>query len=171
VGKLTVSKILAAEYGLHVLDNHASLDSARRLFTFGDPRLAPLVEAIRVTLLSAAAQAALEVVSTLVFAHPIDRDHVARLQAASESHGARTAFVQLLADRRVLAQRVLERSATATNKITDVAQLWRMLDRYDLATPINDADLSIDATNLSADEVARRIADHVGLSARTGSVE
>lgn len=127
-GKLTVAKLLTADYGMHLLDNHVSLDPARRLFDFGDSRLAPVVETIRITLLSAAARAGLDVVSTLVFAHPIDRDHVTRLKEASEFCGAEVSFVQLVANPEVLARRV-GMPSRGTNKITDAAQLHRMLDR------------------------------------------
>jgi hypothetical protein len=48
-------------------------------------------------------------VSTLTFADPDDRDHVAKLISAFESAGGRTGFVQLLASRETLERRVAER--------------------------------------------------------------
>lgn len=88
-GKLTVARVLSEGYGLRLLDNHATTDPVLRLFPFGHPKLGPLVESLRVTLLSAAAEAGLSVVSTLVFAHPADRRLVARMREASEGHGTR----------------------------------------------------------------------------------
>src|SRR4051812_7067697 len=46
-GKLTVATRLADLHGLKVVDNHASVDPALRLFSFGQPQFGPLVEEIR----------------------------------------------------------------------------------------------------------------------------
>jgi predicted kinase len=162
-GKLTVARMLASMYGFRVLDNHVSLDPALRLFDFGTPELAELVERLRVELLMAAARAGLDVVSTLVFAHPLDREHVARLVEASESGGATVVFVQLLPKREVLECRALEPSRAATHKIHDLATLGRTLERYDLTTPIHDSDLALDNTDMSPAEVAHLITLHAGM--------
>src|SRR5437764_559620 len=87
-GKLTVAQAFASEYGFRVLDNHASIDPALRLFNFGTKEFADLMERLRVELLGSAARAGIDVVSTFVFAHPIDRNHVARLVEASEGASA-----------------------------------------------------------------------------------
>lgn len=163
VGKLTVANILAARHGFRVLDNHVSLDPALRLFDFGTSELAELVERLRVELLTAAARAGLDVVSTLVFAHPIDRTHVIRLVEASESNGGTVEFVQLLASQPELERRVLDPSRASTQKIRDVATLGRALQDYDLATPIQESDLRIDTSNRSPSEVADQIAHHLDL--------
>jgi hypothetical protein len=87
-GKLTVARSLADRYGLRVLDNHLTVDAALRLFSFGTPEFAGLVERLRVALIEAAAEAGLDVVSTFVYAQGIDDDHVARLIGAAEGAGA-----------------------------------------------------------------------------------
>jgi len=163
VGKLTIAQILVQEYNLRLLDNHVSLDPALRLFEFGTPELDELVTRLREELVGAAARAALDVVSTLVYGHPIDRDHVARIVGAAEAAGASVTRVQLLAKRRVLERRVLEQSRQATMKIRDVALLSRMFDHHDLETPIEATDLSIDNSELSAIDVATVIARRAGL--------
>jgi dephospho-CoA kinase len=165
VGKLTVANILAARHGFRVLDNHLSLDPALRLFDFGTPELATLVERIRVELLTAAAQARLDVITTLVFAHPIDLHHVNQLTQASQAFGGHVTYVQLLACRQQLERRVLDPSRAATQKIRDPATLGRTIEHYDLNTPIQPSDLSIDTSDLAPDDVAHRIARELGLLA------
>jgi shikimate kinase len=164
-GKLTVARALSRRYGLKVLDNHASTDPALRLFSFEQQeQLHSLVERLRVELLSTAAEAGLSVVSTLVFADPEDRAHVGHLVAAFASRGGHTGFVRLLPSRETLEQRVTEDARTRSEKISDVAQLRRLMIRWEVTNKINVEDLAIDNTDISADEVAETIARHFQLA-------
>ena len=165
-GKLTVARVLAERYGLRVLDNHLSVDPALRLFDFGTREFADLVERIRVALLQTAARAGLDVVSTFVYAHLIDDDHLAALIAASADAGAHVTLVQLAPSTEALEERVQAASRLGTTKITDPHVLRRLLVEYDLRTPARSVDLMIDNTALSAEDAARLIADHVGLVPR-----
>ena len=163
-GKLTVARYLASRYGLKVLDNHLSVDAALRLFDFGTRPHGALVEVLRLSLLGAAAREGLDVVSTLVFAHPVDRGHVDRLVRASETEGGVVTYVQLRPAHRVLEQRIIEPGRAEARKLRDVVQLRKLLDSYDLSTPIHPDDLSIDNTDLSPEEVASLIAREAGLT-------
>ncbi len=163
-GKLTVARALAERYGVRVLDNHLSVDPALRLFDFGTREFSDLVENIRVTLLQAAARAGLDVVSTFVYAHVVDDDHLARLIAASTDSGARVTLVQLCPSNDALEQRVRAASRTGTSKITDPDVLRRLLFEFDLRTPARPDDLVVDNTTVPAEAVADLIADHVGLT-------
>jgi hypothetical protein len=116
-GKLTVARALAHGYGPRVLDNHLSVDPALRLFPFATPAFGELVARLRVTMLEAAARAGIDVVSTLVYAHGVDDDHVAELSAASADHGAVVTLVQLCPSSEVLAERVAAPSRLGTQKI------------------------------------------------------
>jgi hypothetical protein len=162
-GKLTVARKLAERFDLRLLDNHLSVDPALRLFDFGTPEFGDLVERLRVALLQAAARAHLDAVSTFVYAHLIDDDHLARLIAASSDAGARVTLVQLTASTEALAARIRAASRVGTTKITDPDLLQRLLIEFDLRTPAHTDDLVIDNTTLPAEEVAALIADHVGL--------
>jgi hypothetical protein len=162
-GKLTVARALAERYGMRLLDNHLSVDPALRLFDFGTPEFGELVERIRVTLLQAAAGARLNVVSTFVYAHIIDDDHLASLAAASSDAGAHVTLVQLAPSTEALEARVQAASRVGTSKITDPDLLRRLLIDFDLRTPAHADDLVVDNTTLPAEEAAELIADHVGL--------
>jgi DNA polymerase III delta prime subunit len=162
-GKLTVARTLAERYGMRLLDNHLSVDPALRLFDFGTPEFGDLVERIRVALLQAAARAGLDVVSTFVYAHVVDDDHLASLIAASADAGAHVTLVQLAPSVEALERRVEAPSRIGTTKIIDRAVLRRLLAEFDLRTPAHPHDLVIDNTTVPAVEVAQLIADHVGL--------
>ena len=148
---------------MKLLDNHLTLDVALRLFSFGTKECWELVERMRLDLLGAAGRAGLSVVSTLVFSHPGDRGHVDRLVGASGAAGAVTSCVQLRPGRPVLEERVVQPSRQGTRKVRDAAVLGRMLETYDLLTPIHEDDLSIDNSELAAEEVAVMIASTVGI--------
>jgi hypothetical protein len=162
---LTVARALADRYGLRVLDNHLSVDPALRLFDFGTPEFANVVERIRVMLLDAAGRARLDVVSTFVYAHLVDDAHLTRLVAASQDAGAEVTLVQLAPSTEALEARVSAADRAGTNKVTDPDVLRRLLFEFDLRTPAHADDLVIDNTSLDADAVATMIADHVGLRA------
>lgn len=156
-GKLTVAMRLAELYDLRILDNHASVDPALRLFSFGTREFAELVEELRVSLINAAARAGLDIVSTLVYAHGVDEEHGARLGNATTHYGGTVHFVQLRPPDDVLEARVVDASRVATEKIVDADQLRRTLQGYDLTTPVHPEDLRIDNNDLAPDVVARMI--------------
>jgi DNA polymerase III delta prime subunit len=162
-GKLTVARALAGRYGMRVLDNHLSVDPALRLFDFGTAEFADVVERIRVTLLDAAGHAGLDVVTTFVYAHLVDDDHLACLVAASQDAGADVTLVQLAPSAEALEARVGAADRAGTNKITDPDVLRRLMFEFDLRTPAGADDLVIDNTSLSPDAVATAIAEHIGL--------
>ena len=162
-GKLTVSQCLASDYGVKVLDNTVTIDVARRLFEFATKPFVQLVDRLRLDLAAAAAEAGVDLVSTFVYGHPVDRGYVDRLVATVEAEGGAVTFVQLLPPPAVLEERVTQPSRATMTKIRDVERLRHSLASYDLSTPINAGDLSIDNTDIPPEEVAALIADHAGL--------
>ena len=105
----------------------------------------------------------MDVVSTFVYAHVVDDDHLASLIAASADAGAHVTLVQLTPSTEALELRVQANSRIGTTKIIDPVVLRRLLTEFDLRTPAHSNDLVIDNTTLAAVEVAQLIADHVGL--------
>ena len=86
---------LAHAYALRVVDNHVSIDPALTLFNFGTPQFRDLVERLRVTMLQAAADANISVVSTLVYACGVDDHHLTRLVTASTDAAAEVSLVHV----------------------------------------------------------------------------
>lgn len=165
-GKLTVATRLAEQYEFKVVDNHASVDPALRLFYFGTREFGDLVEEIRVALIRAAARAGLDIVSTVVYGYGEDEAHVAKLSAATTSNGGAMHFVQLRPSDEILEQRVGSASRVGTSKVTDPRTLRRMLDGWDLTTPMHADDLRIDNSDMSVETVCRKIAEHFSLNER-----
>ena len=165
-GKLTVATELARQYDVKVVDNHASVDPALRLFTFGEAGFGALVEELRVALIRAAARAGIDIVTTLVYARGEDEEHVRKITEATTAFGGRVHYVQLRPPDEVLERRVVMESRSQTKKIADVSGLRATLLRYDMTTPIHDDDLRIDNAALEPEAVARIIGDAFGLPVR-----
>jgi cytidylate kinase len=165
-GKLTVANELASRFEVAVVDNHASIDPALRLFTFGTPEFAALVEEIRVALIRAAARARRDIVTTLVYARGFDDDHVRRLIEATTSEGGIVHLVQLRPRDEILENRVSQASRSTTSKISDVEALRELLHTHDLTTRINADDLTIDNSDLTPAAVATLIGTNFGLRSR-----
>ena len=169
-GKLTVATELARRYHLKVVDNHASVDPALRLFDFGDRRFGALVEELRVALIRAAGRAQIDIVTTLVYGKGVDDEHVRRITEPTTECGGTVHYVQLLPSDAVLERRVAMSSRAETKKIADVDVLRVVLARYDLRSPIHEDDLQIDNGELAPDEVARIVGDTFALEVRTEAI-
>ena len=165
-GKLTVARFLASQYGLKLLDNTLTIEVVLRLFDFRTEPFGALVERLRWELFDAAAGAGLDVVSTLVYIHPIDRDYVDRLVTVTERRGGSVTLVQLRPRTAVLEERVVQPSRATMAKFKDVSMLRKVLADHDVSTPITPADLSIDNSDVPPEVVAARIAAHAGLQPR-----
>ena len=93
---------------------------------------------------------------------PGDEQHVAEIVAPYEKAGGTVLFVQLLAPRHVLLQRVLADSRKEHGKPTDPETLEQMLNKYDNFTALAAPDsLTIDVAVTSARDAADRIINHL----------
>ena len=162
-GKLTVATEFARAHDFRVLDNHVSVDVALRLFDFRHPKFRALAEKIWLTLASTAAESSVDVVSTVVYMHPADQIRMETLKRVVTEHGGVFSTVRLQAPPQILESRVANTTRIGTNKITDPARLGRMLSTFDLDTPINEDDLTIDTSRIAAEDAARLVGRHLGL--------
>jgi hypothetical protein len=162
-GKLSVARALERHHGLRVIHNHLSVDAVLPLFDFGTAPFVELTTQIRLLLYAAAAQHGLDVVSTFVYAHGEDDEHLERMVRAARSAGADVILVQLLPNRAALDERIGAASRVGTKKLTDAAVLGRLMMEHDVTSPAPGTALTVDNTSISADAVARMIAQHIGI--------
>jgi hypothetical protein len=98
---------------------------------------------------------------TYVFASG-EEEHVSDIVAPYQERGGSVFFVQLLASREVLLQRVLEEDRKRYGKITDPATLESLLDQYDNFTAVVGREsLTIDLGTWSAAEAAEQVIGHL----------
>lgn len=163
-GKLTVAREIAAATGLRVFHNHLTIELAHEVFPERDKAFGELVSRLRLDAFEAAAQAEVSMISTFVYAaEPDDDAFLAQIVEIVERHGGRCDCVGLLPSREALRARVSEPSRRAFTKIGDWPLLESLLDASDLTTPI-EGSLTIDNSDLSPGETARRIVEHFELA-------
>jgi len=163
VGKLTVATELARLTGYRLFDNHISIDWALTLFERGTPPYGRLLDKLRFAVMEEAAQEAVDLIFTFVYAHPNDGPMLERLFEAVERHSARICLVRLMCDTDALEARIVSAERVG-RKLASLAGLRAYLERYDLSHPIPArASLEIDNTHVEAAAVARRIAEHFDL--------
>ena len=161
VGKLTVAKVIADRLPFKILHNHVTIDAVTEVLPFGSEAFWGVVGRFRRDLVAAAAEEDIDLIYTYVFA-PGDEQHVAEIVAPYEEAGGTVLFVQLLAPREVLLERVLADSRREHGKPTDPETLEQMLDEYDDFTALAAPDsLRIDLAATSATDAADRIINHL----------
>lgn len=164
VGKLTVATELSRRTGFKLFDNHRSIDAVLPVFPFGTDAFVELVAMIRERVFEEAAKADINLVFTMVYAHPIDVPYMARMLAPIQRHGGKAHLVHLVCDPAVNEERIVAPSRQTTSKVKNLELFRRMKEENEFWTPVPDMpSLSIDNTDLAPEEAALRIIDHFGL--------
>ena len=102
-----------------------------------------------------------DLIYTLVYA-PTDQAHVDRIVRSFEACGGRVVFVQLVAPPEELHRRVSNPSRSTYGKLVTTRGLDDLLTKHDLyQTVANRPSLVIDTAELSVDEAADRIVEHL----------
>jgi hypothetical protein len=162
VGKLTVARAIADRLPVRVLHNHVTIDAVTEVLPYGSATFWRVVGRFRRDLVAAAAEEGIDLVYTYVFA-PGDEQHVTDIVSAYEQAGGCVSFVQLVAPREVLLERVVAESRGQHGKITDPETLDRLLDEYDCVpalVPGRDSltiDLAVTSAEDAADEIIARL--------------
>jgi hypothetical protein len=181
VGKMTVGHELTKLTGFRLFHNHMTIEPLLEIFDFGSPSFGRLVDEFRRRILEEAVATG---VPGLVFTFvwdletPESRDLVASYAGIAEAGGWRVSYVELdatLEERLVrnetpfrLEQKRSKRDLDfSRGNVQDLETRWVMSTGV---TPTPGEDhlrksgwLRIDSTELEAAEVARRIADELGL--------
>jgi predicted kinase len=157
-GKLTVAKHIAEKTGFKVFHNHVSIDVATQFFEWGTPSYKTNTYGIRKLILETAAKANLDVIFTVVYAYPIDNDDMQWLIETIEKYGGEVKFVQLLASKETLHERIDAPSRKHYGKVTDRELLESILGKWDVYTPYPGREhLHFDTSARTSEEVAEAI--------------
>jgi shikimate kinase len=174
VGKMTVGLALSEITGLPLFHGHLSIEAVLPIFDFGSEPFSRLVGDFRRAVFTEVAESDLPgLIFTYVWAfdHPGEQRFVERLTAIFEERGGRAVFVELQADLETRLERneTPERLAAKQSKRDLTASRERLLanDRdYRINSngdfPLPDH-LLIDNTEVSPQEVAKRIVERFGL--------
>ena len=165
VGKLTTARALGDLTGFRVFHNHLSFNLVRAIFDFPSPPFLDLMQTIRLATFEAAAREHLPgLVFTFVYANPEDDAFVKRMTDTVERHGGEVLFARLTCDVAIHEQRVMAGERQGLGKVSSVEWLRNAQARWNLTSAIAWREtFDVDNSALSAEAVARRIADHLAL--------
>ncbi len=158
VGKLTVAKEIIAQTNFKLFDNHISIDFVEKVFERGHASFSKTVDAVRMLMFEEAAKANVDLLFTLVYAHPVDDSYMKTIIESVQKHGAEVILVQLTCSKEELTKRVTNPSRLAKNAISDTAVLRDLLNDYDLFSPYPDFEShTIITDSKSAADTAKEI--------------
>ena len=164
VGKLTVAGELSSTTGIPLFHNHLTVDCVASVFQRGTPSFGRLISHFRREVFAEAASVGVDLIFTYVYAHPVDHPDVLAMTAPVLAGGGVVQYVQLSCAREVLLERVQAESRRAFRKLADPEAMRRLLETYDLATPIPLVpSLRLDTTDLPPAAAATQIVAHYAL--------
>ena len=162
VGKLTIARRVAETTGFRLFHNHLTVDAVTSVFEFGSPQFVDVLHRLRFDVFETAARTGIGVVftnSSMSYNVPRIDAFLAFARRAAEvvsAAGGTTVFVRLTAPVDVLCDRVDNDDRRAFRKLIDADRLRARLEAY--AEPVvNDDDLVIDTSTMTANEAARLI--------------
>ncbi len=172
VGKLTTAKALSKLTGFKVFHNHLSTDLVRSVFERGNPIGDMLIVKIRLEMLETTVQANVNgIIITGAHAHDYiypngenDDWYAKELEQITEKYNGEFYGVQLVTTTDTLMKRVVESDRLEWRKIHTTEVLDSPLKKNDFTRlALLKNNISIDNTDLSAHDVATKIADYVGI--------
>lgn len=162
-GKLTIAEKVRDLTGFRLFHNHLTVNALREVFDFGSPPFVALLHRIRLDVFATAMRAGVSTIFTNNSAwggtggrkrFEAFADEAAHVV---ESGGGVPLFVRVTAPLDVLESRLGNQSRRAHGKLLEVARLRELVAEMD--EPRDGAgDLTIDTTEVTADEAARAIA-------------
>jgi predicted kinase len=164
-GKLTVATHLAEKTEFKLFHNHVSIDVAKQFFERGSRGFNAITHGMRKLVFEEAAKANLNLIFTVVYAHPIDNEDMRWMTRTIETWGGKVKFVQLVAGKEQLRERIDAPSRKPYGKIVDRELLEHILEKWDVFTPYPDCEHpSFDTSLQSPDETAEQIIQHFNLT-------
>lgn len=163
VGKLTVGEHLAAETGYRLLHNHAVVDLAESLFTFGTPPFVVLRENLWHLTIETALKAKVGgVIMTFAPEATVTDAFIPSFQKRVQAGSGTLHFIELRCSNSELEKRIASEPRERFGKLRDVYKYRKLdeagsFDRPKMPTP----ELVVDTTDQSPLESARVIARHL----------
>ncbi len=167
-GKLTVATELARITGYKLVDNHKATDFLEEVFPRADARLHPwrskLGRKIRIDLVSAAAEANINLIITFAPLSAGAFDFMRDIASAVTTNSGQLCMVQLLPSQEALEARIVSESRKGI-KIDTIEQWHKRVDGNEeaFATFPDSEHLVLDNSTLTPQETAQKIAEYYRL--------
>ena len=166
VGKLTVAGELAKLTGFRLFHNHLTVDLVLSLFEFGSQPFVELRERIWLDTFAQACDAKLDgLIFTFAFEETVRTEFVPNVVQLIESQGGEVIFVNLHCDSAELEKRLTDPAREKFGKLTSLELFRKLNSNGTFDTPDNVPNrISVDTTNVTPLEAARRIATELNLA-------
>ena len=166
VGKLTVARELSKLTGFRLFHNHLTVDLVLSLFEFGSQPFVELRERIWLDTFAQACDAKLEgLIFTFAFEKTVRDQFVPNLVKRVESQGGEVLFVNLQCDSAELERRLTNPAREQFGKLISLELFRQLNSNGTFDTPDNVPNrISVDITNITPLEAARKIATELDLA-------
>ena len=164
MGKLTVARELAQMTGFRLFHNHLIVDALTAVFDFGTEPFIMLREQVWIAIFREAAQRNVSLIFTFAPERTVGPSFIQHTINAVESAAGRVLFAELVCPIDELERRIESASRAAFGKLRSLA-LFRELYRTGAFAyaQLPDSGLSIDTSQMSPREAARKICDFFSL--------
>ena len=161
VGKLTVAEKLSEITGIPLFHNHLSRDIVKDIYGDNLGSHYDLVDSIRTEVLTYCAKNNTDLIFTYVYAGREDDANVQHFMRCIEDNGGKVHFIELIAEKEDLINRVDSESRKRFKKLTDrkiMQEITNDIKKYHI--PYVDA-ITINTSKLTANESAKLIAEKI----------
>lgn len=164
-GKLTTARALLNRVSGRLFDNHAAIDVARTVIDFGTPGFWELVQAVRMTVLDAAAARSVPLlVMTFVYVDPHDLATFEQFEAIVHRHGGELFPVFLQCSTAEIVRRVGNADRVARKKMASEESVRDYVARRQIRAVPRAACLVLDSGANDAEANAQCIIRHFNLA-------
>lgn len=160
VGKFTVAKLLSEKFNARLIDNHLLIDLARAVCGRGSAEyLAMLKKTTGIVLEQIANQSEQTFIFTNALSNELseDRERLDYLHQFARDRNILFLQTLLICDLAENKQRIVSENRKLKGKILNPSELDEIYEKYSIYHPPTKFALTIDTTNLSAEEVSEQI--------------
>lgn len=163
VGKLTVARELSNLTGFKLFHNHLTVDLVTSLFEFGSDSFINLREKIWLETFSEAIKADFDgLIFTFAPENTVPHDFPDKVKNLLEENGGKVIFIELKCSMEELEKRLTDSSRDKFGKLNSLELFRRLHSQGVFDMPKIMPDFSVDSTNLSPKETAKKILNHIG---------
>jgi hypothetical protein len=163
-GKLTTARALLGRVNGRLFDNHTAIDVARTIFDFGAPGFWELVQAIRISVLDAAAEKRVPlVIMTFVYVDPDDSATFELFDTTVRRHGGELLPVFLECSTAEIFKRVSNADRVARKKMASEQSAREFMTEHRVSPVPRPTCLVLDSGANTAEANAERIISHFNL--------
>lgn len=163
IGKLTVATELKSLTNYLIFHNHLTRDIVYEISNGNVKDNQDLVIKLRLDVFEYSALNNLNLIFTYVYEGPNDDEDVKNTYQTITNNGGKVLFVELMASKDSLLERVQDESRKKYHKLTDEEKLASIIDNHNYTSVPFDNVLKINNDRLSPNEVANQIVDYFKL--------